>query len=209
MEIKRYVGFIEVNTYVCIDEDKNCIIIDPSDNALKIVNELKRDGFFPKAVLLTHGHFDHIEGVFLLRDLLPVYVFEGEKSFINDKSLNLSYQLGKSQPDVFENYETFSVGKLKIEGFNKEITVIHTAGHTSGSCCFLIDNALFSGDTLFCEGFGRYDFPTGNFERLKNSIVYLIDNLPPKTEVYTGHGEKTTIEREKLFNGLYLYANKH
>ncbi len=206
MKIETHIGFIGVNTYVLTDENKNSIIIDPSENATKILKDLQKNGFLLKAVLLTHGHFDHIEGAIELQDYAPIYIHESEEQFLNDKSLNLCEELGKRQSRKITNYKTFLSGDLKIDGFSFGVKVLHTPGHTLGSCSFFIDEKLFSGDTLFYHSFGRYDLPTGNFNSLCKSVVSLLDNLDESVEIYPGHGEKTSVKEEKLYNGLYHYA---
>ncbi len=206
MDIKTYIGFIGVNTYVLSDENKNSIIIDPSENALSILKDLQKNGFLLKAVLLTHGHYDHIEGAVELQDYAPVYIHESEERFLNDKSLNLCEELGKIQSRKITNYKTFSSGELKIDDFSFGVKVLHTAGHTLGSCSLFVGGKLFSGDTVFYHSFGRYDLPTGNFDALCKSVVSLLDNFDDSVEIYPGHGEKTSVKEEKLYNGLYHYA---
>lgn len=204
MRIKTFqTGVLGANCHIVIN-DGEALIIDLGGDYATVRDYLKKEKVTPLAVLLTHGHFDHIEGVIDAQKELPVYVFEREKKFLNDVSLNLANEIGGFQKGEITEVVTFTEGNLKIGSF--DVKVIHTPGHTSGSCCFLIENALFSGDTLFKNGFGRYDLPTGDFKSLTRSVYRLIHDLDESVTVYTGHGESTTIKEERINNSLYNYV---
>lgn len=197
-------GMIDNNTYCVINKDTNeCIITDPSFNPDVIVNMINESGATPTAVLLTHGHFDHIMSVDFLREMyhIPAVSYADEKELITNVSLNHSDKFGRHkvtvEPDIYVNDGDI----LNYDGMN--IKVIHTPGHTSGSCCFFIDNKpnpiLLSGDTLFRGTHGRTDFETSSYEDMKHSLKRLFE-LPPNTLVLPGHGSPTTIEYEKGHN---------
>ncbi len=217
MQVLSYpVGRLDANCHIVIGTDKKCLIIDFGGDFSRIWSELKRQNLQPLAVLLTHGHYDHIEGALEAQSYVPIYVFEEELKFLNDSSLNLSRWMGAEQKKFFENTLSLQEGEMKIGNF--AVDVIHTAGHTIGSCCFAIkengeknsrDVALFSGDTIMKGSYGRYDFPTGDFSMLCKSVVEILDRFDDEVVLFTGHGDNTTIKYEKKFNELYLYAKNN
>lgn len=203
MKIEKFViGIIGTNCYLVQNEEtKECILIDPAVLRAEIVSHIRSQGLKLKAILLTHGHFDHIMGVdgFLAEFPVPVYAHEKEKELLNDASLNSSSTYGP--PYTFSGAEYVKDHeKLHAAGF--DIEVIYTPGHTIGGCCYYVpsEGVLFSGDTLFCSSIGRSDFPTGSAGQLIRSIQERLMCLPDETRVYPGHMDETTIAFEKKSN---------
>ncbi len=200
---KIIVGPVGTNCYLLINENtKEVLVVDPGDQAQRIRNKMKETGTHPVAVLLTHGHFDHILGVSELKELysdLEVYALEEEQDLLHDASMNCSTQIGRPCT-VRADHLVKDGEKLSIAGMN--IEVIATPGHTKGSCCYYLpeEKALFSGDTLFAESVGRTDLPTGSMGQLSRSIKKLFAMLPDETDVYPGHEYATSIEHEKRYN---------
>jgi hydroxyacylglutathione hydrolase len=176
MRIKKIVvGILQSNCYILEGEHKG-IIIDPGEEAdkiLKEVSDLKID-----LILLTHNHFDHIGALF---------------EVINATSAEVAIH-------PFDKIDLANRGlkdgeKIPFDG--KEISVMHTPGHTPGSCCFCFGDNLFSGDTLFAGGWGNTAFPGGDERAIFKSIREKLMSLPDSTIVYPGHGDSTTIGEEK------------
>ncbi|MBR4579809.1 MAG: MBL fold metallo-hydrolase [Lachnospiraceae bacterium] len=194
-------GVLENNCYFIHREgETDTIFIDPNSQGDKLFVRLREKGLEIKAILLTHGHFDHIMGANEMRQIsgAKIYACEDEEELLGDPGMNSSYKVGRPytvKPDVLlKDGEEINVGSMKFK-------VIKTPGHTVGGCCFYSeeDKVLFSGDTLFCESCGRTDFETGNAGLLKQSLRKLME-LPEDVKVYPGHGEFTTIEHEKMYN---------
>lgn len=189
------------NCYICMNKDtKEGFIVDPGDDELKISVNVSRLEMIPKAILLTHGHFDHIGAVNQLKERynIPVIVGAKEEKVLTDSRMNLSSMFGepvKVNGDKFlEDGENFQVA-----GF--DIQYILTPGHTPGSGCFYIEEeqVLFSGDTLFQASRGRTDFPGGSESDIIKSIKNKLLVLPGETEVYPGHMNITNIYSEKVY----------
>ena len=198
------VGMVQTNCYLVVDENNNeAAVIDPGGNPVLIESKIEELGLRPVGILLTHGHFDHIMAVDALRTTykIPIFAGEAEKDLLADAKLNGSGMVRKNI--------TLEADEWLLNGaFIFGLKVIHTPGHTAGSVCFYHqnENVLFSGDTLFRESFGRTDFPTGDFEMLKNSIKQKLFTLPENTAVYPGHGEKTGIGYEKKKNMIWEFS---
>ena len=202
MEIKNVlVSEAYTNCYLVKNEENDeGFIIDPGGSALKISRCVEQMGMTPKAILLTHGHFDHIGAVDELRDRydIKVYVSEEESKFMQNYNNNLSVFFGEGmivKPDI-----TIHDGEeLEIAGIKMKF--ILTPGHTPGSGCFYVEDegVLFSGDTLFCMSRGRTDFPGGSEREIIDSIRNKLLVLPGETVVLAGHNEQTTIDNEKRF----------
>ncbi len=199
MIIKRYIctEFGE-NCYVVENElTKQAVIIDLGADADKIYNSIIKDGYEVVAVLLTHGHFDHAGGCAdIQKKGVSVYVHKNDADKLTGNG-NCSEYFGLPFKKFTADY-TFEEGSLTLGGIDFE--VIHTPGHTSGSVCFLTGEAMFSGDTLFLDGYGRPDLPTGSFCAMMGTLKRKLFKLEKNYVVYTGHGETTTLDYEKKHN---------
>lgn len=199
---KIVMGSVQTNCYFLYQENENkIIVVDPADKGDYLYNAFKDAGLEVAAILLTHGHFDHIWGCNKLRELTGVQVFawEEEKDLCESAKLNVSEDVGRPYTVVVDRYLKDGE-KITVEGM--EFTVIGTPGHTKGSCCFYFekDGILISGDTLFEGSVGRDDLPTGNGRMLLQSLKNKLLPLPDETKVFPGHGGATTIGDEKKYN---------
>ena len=181
-------------------ETKEGFIVDPGDDELKISANVSHIEMKPVAILLTHGHFDHIGAVEKLKKRydIPVYASEVEDRLLLDNRANLSSMFG--EPTMICADKFLRDGEnVNIAGF--DIKFILTPGHTPGSGCYYIadENVLFSGDTLFHASRGRTDFPGGSEAAIINSIKEKLLKLPGNTDVYPGHMDTTKIDNEKVY----------
>ena len=154
------------------------------------------------ALLLTHAHFDHAGNAKKLQDDgAKVYIGEFDApKLLND--LNLSRDFGRSFDYLTADVKLCDGQEIEVCGL--KFKVVHTPGHTDGSVCYLIDNMLFTGDTLFLESVGRTDFPTGDRDALVNSVKKLFA-LSGDYAVYPGHEDFTTLSHERQFNRFVDY----
>ena len=207
--VQLTVGELAENCYLFINEQtKEGFIVDPGDEASRIGVRVAHEQMTPKAILLTHGHFDH----FLAADELakryeiPILIHEADAALLEDPNGNLALPFFGMRSTLKAD-RTFSDGEvLSLAGY--DFKVIHTPGHTRGSVCFYQEELgiCFSGDTLFCESLGRTDFPGGSVKDIVASICKrLLLTLPEDTVVYPGHNEQTTIEHEKKYNPTVPY----
>jgi hydroxyacylglutathione hydrolase len=197
------VGPIAANCYLLIDEETNkCLIFDPGDEYQKIHGIISSMHLIPESIVLTHGHWDHIGAVEELRNTysIPLYIHQDEAELLSDPFLN-----GAA---LFENEiliktpEKFLKDSELIIFDTNEIKVLHTPGHSPGSCSFLCvrDKFLIVGDLIFMDSVGRADLPGGNWRVLLNSIKTKILPLSEDIIIYSGHGPSTTIGRELRHN---------
>lgn len=198
----KIVGPVQTNCYFVMNmERKECIIVDPGEEAEKINDYMTKKGIKPVAILLTHGHFDHIGAVEELKSRynIEVYADKEEENTLKDPCVNLSVQLGDVISITADHF--VSDGQI-IELMDEKIRCIHTPGHTEGGMCFYFEEEaiLFSGDTLFQESVGRTDFVGGSMSKIVNSLKEKILVLPDNVKVYPGHGMMTSIEHEKMYN---------
>ena len=182
-------GAYQTNCFAIRDADsKSCCVIDPGYRADLILDYLEREKLTLDAILLTHGHFDHVGAV---RDIVAE---TGCRVYIHAADLNLP-PMFTAGPLYFTH--TYDEGDtLNLSGL--EITVLHTPGHTPGSVCLLVENFLFSGDTLFAGSCGRTDIG-GDWATIQKSLGRLA-GIEADFTVYPGHGESTTLAREKRYN---------
>ena len=195
------VGSVYTNCYFLKNKETGeLLIVDPGDAPDKIFRKVDQMQGKPVAILLTHGHFDHIMAVedVRARYQIPVYACREEEEMLLDPSVNMTiYRKSCSlEADVLlDDGQIFEVAGFSIQMF-------HTPGHTKGSCCYYIEEegVLFSGDTLFHGSVGRTDFPGGSSARIIKSLHRLLEVLPESTEVFPGHDTSTTSGYEKRYN---------
>ena len=190
------------NTYLLYDEEtKNAVIIDPGCKIEKIENLIEENGVKVKYILLTHCHYDHIESLIPLKEKTGAKIVTGDNGSKNIGDINknlstyaLGYPISGIKSDVIlSDYETLALDSLNIK-------CIYTPGHTDCCVCYLCENELFAGDTLFLRSVGRWDLPTGDFPTLEKSIKEKLYTLPDEINVHPGHGGSTTIGYEKKYN---------
>lgn len=195
-------GPVFTNCYFVMNNDtKELLIVDPADAPERIIHKANVMGARPVGILLTHGHFDHIMAAEEIKKeyKIKIYACRKEEEMLREPSLNMTGTYGHAcsiRPDVFlDDLEVFEAAGFSIQ-------MLHTPGHTPGSCCYYMkdEGVLFSGDTLFYGSVGRTDFPGGSTAAIVGSLHRLVDNLPEETEVYPGHDASTTIGYEKRYN---------
>ena len=197
---KLVVGDFQTNSYI-ISNKEDCIIVDPGLDFESYAKEIKQK-YNVQAILLTHGHMDHIDGIRHFD--VPIYIHEAEIDFLSDPSLSLYRMFGMNVPFKASNLKIIPLKDgmiLKLIGYT--FKVLHTPGHTKGSVVYSYKDKLLSGDTLFHLSMGRTDFPTGNAKKMKESLKKIIEEFPDSTDVYPGHDEKTTLGFERK-NNPYL-----
>jgi len=206
MKVDRLVlGEFETNCYIARSSDSaaECLIIDTGLDIRELPAFLDQHKLTPAAVILTHGHIDHIAGVEALRKKFPsiqVYIHKLDAEMLGNANVNLSIMAGSS----------FTAGKADrlidegdtIDKAGIRLRVIHTPGHTPGGICLYSekDGIIFVGDTIFAGSVGRTDFPNGNMKQLIEGIKHKLLTLPENTIAYPGHGPETTIGQEKAEN---------
>lgn len=183
-------GYYQTNCYIFSQPDNsNCVVIDPGYDAFLIEEKLSELGLECEAILLTHGHFDHVGAV---RDLAAT---TGCAVYIRPEELTMPPQM-TAGPLYYTDFYP-DKGQLSVAGL--DFILLHTPGHTPGSVCLLTEDALFSGDTLFAGSCGRTDFPGGDPRQMAASLRRLKE-LPDHLNVYPGHGQASTIAYEKKHN---------
>ena len=186
----KELGIYFVNCYLIHEESaKSCVAIDPGGNANKVMAFLEENGLTLEAILLTHGHFDHVGAVKELAEKT------GCKVYLHAADLTLPENYTAGPLYCTNNYDEGDV--LELAGLT--IRVMHTPGHTEGSVCLVVDDVIFSGDTLFCHSCGRTDLPGGDPEAIMKSLARL-KAMEGDYRVLPGHNRATTLAVEREYN---------
>ncbi len=197
VKLFQYEGFFELNanTYVLYDESE-CVVIDSGKNNNDVVDFINENHLKLKAILLTHGHFDHIQGLpALLKAFdVPVYIHKDDECMLSDSYLNGSNRFSRTDIYYDGDVKTFTDGEV-FHLLKSPIEVIATPFHTKGSVCFYLkDNKmLFTGDSLFSEGIGRTDFPNA-IPELEHHSLYKLTKLDKDITIYPGHGDSCSLK---------------
>jgi len=201
-------GEYQTNCYMLRESDsaEDCLIIDAGLGEIKLIDFLKKHKLNPIALILTHGHIDHIAAVTALREHYPkirVYIHELDAEMLTQPEHNLSALTGA----IFSAGQADSLvqDKSVIEQAGLKLEVLHTPGHTPGGICLYSkdEGIVFTNDSLFADSIGRTDFPGGSTAKLLKSIREKLFTLPEETVVYPGHGPATTIGHEKAHNQFF------
>jgi glyoxylase-like metal-dependent hydrolase (beta-lactamase superfamily II) len=197
MGLKKFeIGAFGTNTYLITKGDK-AVIVDPGMDFISILDEVNK--YQIEAILITHGHVDHIDGCGYID--APIYV--GKEDLINFSDLGRSLYKMTGMKPTYGNKKLNLIPVSDNAIINTEtfsFKCYHTPGHTEGSYCYLYYDNLFTGDTLFHQSIGRMDFPTGNSKKMQESLKKIVSNFSDEIKVYPGHDSKTTIKEEKKYN---------
>ena len=206
----RALGMLSTNCYVVENPDsQKVLIVDPGDSPLEIERQIDEIDGDPEAILLTHGHFDHMMAADELRRTfqIPIYAGEKEVELLADPDMNVSKLGGEC---VSLNVDRLLRDGETLDFLGEEWKVLFTPGHTGGGVCYYLkeQKILFSGDTLFDQSVGRTDLPTGSGRAIVDSVTRVLFALPDNVMVYPGHGDETSIGYEKLHNPVAHYAGR-
>ncbi|SEW38023.1 MBL fold metallo-hydrolase [[Clostridium] fimetarium] len=198
--IKIVLGACHTNCYIIASDNGNCVVIDPADCAIKFVQVIESNNLIPKYIFITHGHTDHILAASDLKDEyhIPVVISKTDASRLADEALI------NSRPYVIEPYKKVTPDILVHENDEIWVEELHfkfyaMPGHTDGSMAIILDNCIFSGDTLLRENHGKTTLPGGNEKQLIESINAL-SKLEGDYHIFPGHKEETTMEHERIHN---------
>jgi hydroxyacylglutathione hydrolase len=199
-------GETETNAYLLsggADDPKGCWIVDPGVDPSRLVETVRREGLEPRAIVLTHAHYDHIGGVDEVERAfgrLPIHLHAAEQAFCEEPMLNLSVFRGtpivcRAPDHLLAEGDAIPLGSCRFR-------VLHTPGHSPGSVC-LVDDAhdvAIVGDLVFAGSIGRTDFPTSDPDAMRRSLARIVEELPDSMTLLPGHGPATTLGEERRHN---------
>lgn len=198
--ISMQVGPIMTNCYILIDEEsKKTAVIDPGEDADRILAALREEDSQVEYILLTHGHYDHTTAVPELHAALPqarIYIHQADANGAGSKLFPLASQVEDLL--LYDEGDTLVLGGLTIQ-------VLHTPGHSPGSVTLQVEDVLFSGDTLFAGSCGRTDLPGGSYDQMMASLKRL-GELEGEFRVLPGHNAPSTLDREREYNSFVREA---
>ena len=192
------VGQLQANCWLLWDDSRRAIVIDPGDEPLRILRALQEENLFLQQILLTHVHVDHMLAVPDLQRATgaPLAVHTDDAPALTDGTKSLTTHFGTSclltADRLLNEGDVVMVGDMRV-------TVWHTPGHTPGSCCYHVENCLFTGDTLFAGSVGRTDLPGGNYHTLRNSLRRLAA-YPDNLQLFPGHEGVSNLAYEQQNN---------
>ncbi len=206
MIVKKFIPQeFAANNYLLYDEaSKEAVLIDCAGSNEAIFKFIDENDLKLRYILITHAHFDHVGGLKEFKQKYPdiqILMAEADKVLYDNLSVQCDLFAHKRIEPV-EIDEFINEGK-EIDFAGLKIKTIATPGHSKGSVCYLADDNLFSGDTLFYEEIGRCDLPGGSFDEIQNSIKEKLFKLDEKIKVFTGHGDNTNIGHEKINNAYF------
>lgn len=201
--MQQVVGPVGTNCYFVVnDSTKEVIIVDPGDEAERLIERITIKELKPVAILLTHGHFDHAGGAGAIAKEynIPVYASRNERNVLRNPDMNLSANSGRI-PAIYHASD-FLDDEEEIELAGFKIKALYTPGHTPGSCSYYLPDecCVFSGDALFCHSVGRTDFPQGSASDLIRGIKEKLLTLDDSVIVLPGHDARTSIGEERKYN---------
>ncbi|HHW90309.1 MAG TPA: MBL fold metallo-hydrolase [Clostridiales bacterium] len=199
MQVKTFVTDTFGSNFYIVSQNNTAIMIDPSGSSKlyqKAQDYLQSNNLQLKGILFTHGHFDHIALGHLYQGKAPMYIHKADSDMLYTEK-----NYGKLFGYLVKGFEADNLlnGDEQLTFDDIKVQVIHTPGHSQGSVCYIIDNYIFSGDTLFKESIGRTDLTGGNYDQIIQSINKLFE-LKGDYTVYSGHGEPTTLRYEQKNN---------
>lgn len=197
-------GELFVNCYIVFKEGKNeAIAIDPGGSEDKIFYKLQQNNLTITHILLTHGHFDHIGAVRAIKEKYgaKICIHKSDAAMLADPAKNLSVFI--DNPVIEPSADILLQDKQMLNAGGMDVKVLHTPGHSEGSVCYMIEDALFTGDTLFYMSVGRTDFPGCSMEKMMHSLTHVLGVLKENYTVYPGHGISSTLDEEKCNNPFF------
>ena len=203
MKVERLTGGkLANNAYFLVNEiTRNCILIDTFEQTEPILNYLENNCLKLEAILLTHGHFDHISGVKKIKDKTNCRVYLHKDDVWKITAFDQMARMCNIQVEPFDVDYEIQGDEENLEIIGYKIKAIHTPGHTKGGVCYMIDEMIFVGDTIFKDSYGRTDFEDSDFQTLKSSILKIF-NLEGDYLYLPGHGDVSTSKYEKLYNPI-------
>ncbi|MGD9910406.1 MAG: MBL fold metallo-hydrolase [Candidatus Izemoplasmatales bacterium] len=202
MKITKFHANVYTQNSYLVEEQDHCFVIDPGMNGEEILTYIEENHLTMEAVLLTHAHFDHTKGLRNLakKGAFTLYLHQEEQKYLNDPLFHYAKMFNDSfmapQKAIISTFK--DLDQLLITGIN--VTVHHTPGHTIGSSCFEIGVYLFTGDTLFVNGYGRTDLLTGSIKDMRKSLDYLYHHFSSQTMIHPGHDESKKLKDVQKLN---------